>query len=226
MIREIYRVGLPSMLVEFAESATVMILNNVLSAYGSMAIAAVGIMIRVIDFAFMPMLGLSQGLLPIVGYYFGARLWVRLWKAVRTATFSISLLMIGAMILLQIFAPQLVRIFTDDPELIDLAVPGMRIAIAALFLIAPALLFIATFQGLGKGKAVLFLSFARQLLFFVPLLYILPQFWGIYGVWIAMPVSDTIGFIVAGSWLLREYRIQKRSGAWKNPAVTGEQNSG
>jgi putative MATE family efflux protein len=225
MLRDIYRVGLPSMIIEVTESFTFALLNNVLSAYGSLAIAAVGITIRIVDLAFMPIIGVSQGLLPIIGYNFGARLWDRLWRAVRLAISSMALLMGGALIVLEIIAPLLIGIFSNDPELLVIAVPAMRIAMAALFLIAPAILFITVFQGLSRGREALVLSLARQVLFFVPLLFIFPRFWGIYGVWIAMPVSDTLGFLVAGLWLLREYRRQKRSGIRdeKPPVSAGEQ---
>jgi putative MATE family efflux protein len=223
MIRDIYRVGLPSMIIEVTESLTFILLNNVLSAFGSMAIAAVGITIRIVDFAFMPIIGVAQGLLPIVGYNFGARLWKRLWGAVKTASVYIAVFMGAAQLLMEIFTPQLIGIFSTDAELLGIAVPAMRIAIAAIVLIAPTILFIATFQGLAKGKAVLFLSLARQLVFFVPFLYLLPRFLGIYGVWMALPISDTMGFIVAGLWLLREYRIQKRTHTWDAIPGTGNQ---
>ncbi len=216
MLRDIYKVGLPSMLTQITESLTFVLLNNVLSAFGSIAIAAVGIMIRIVDFAFMPIIGVAQGLLPIVGFSLGARLWKRLWRAVKLVTISITLFMSAAMALLEIFAPQLIGVFSSDPELTVVAVPAMRIAISAMFLVAPTVLFITTFQGLSKGREVLILSLARQLIFFVPLLFILPRIWGIYGVWIAMPVSDAMGFIVTGLWLLREYRIQRQSRIWED----------
>ncbi|MFC1920755.1 MATE family efflux transporter [Chloroflexota bacterium] len=214
ILRDIYRVGLPSMLMEITESMTFIMLNNVLSAYGSIAIAAVGITIRIVDFVFMPIIGVAQGLLPVVGFNFGARLWSRLWRAVKLASVSITLFMGAAMVLLEILSPQLIGIFSKDPELLVIAVPAMRIAIAAIFLMAPTILFITTFQGLSKGKEVLILSLARQLIFFIPLLFILPRIWGIYGVWISMPISDTIGFVVTGLWLLREYKIQRKKSDW------------
>ncbi len=220
---DIYRVGLPSMLTEITESFTFILVNNILSAFGSVTIAAIGITIRIVDFAFMPMIGVSQGLLPIVGFNFGARQWKRLWQAVKLATVSTTLFIGGATIILEVFSPQLIGVFSQDAELLDIGVPAMRIAISVLYLIAPTILFITTFQGLSKGKEVLILSLARQILFFIPLLIILPKLLGIYGVWIAWPVSDTIGFLVTGLWLFREYKIQRRTGGWTDiPAVETE----
>ncbi|HEY95277.1 MAG TPA: MATE family efflux transporter [Dehalococcoidia bacterium] len=216
IIRDIYRVGLPSMLVEISESVCFILLNNVLSQFGSMAIAGVGIIIRVVDFAFMPIIGVAHGLLPIVGYNYGARIWKRLWGSLKLAVTWLVVLMGAATIVMEILAPQLIGIFSKEQEMLEMAVPAMRIVIAGMFLIGPTILFIVTFQGLGKGKAVLLLSTARQFLFFVPFLYILSNLMGLTGVWIAMPISDVCGFLVTGSWLLREYRYQRRTGGWKD----------
>jgi len=212
ILRDIYRVGLPSMIMEFMESVVFALFNYILSAFGSLALAAVGITIRIADLAFMPMFGVSMGLLPIVGFNFGARLWDRVWRAVKLASGGLVLLMGVATVILEIFAPQLIGIFSDDPELLAMAVPAMRIGLSALVIVGPAILFVTTFQGLSKGKEALFLSLVRQLIFFVPLLFILRQFLGLTGIWLALPISDVLAFLISGLWLFREYKLQQRRG--------------
>jgi Na+-driven multidrug efflux pump len=177
----------------------------------------VGIAIRISDIAFMPIIGTGHGLLPIVGFCFGARLWQRLWAAVRLASLAMVVMLGVATVFLEIFAPQIIAIFNDDPELLEVAVPGMRLFISTLVLIGPAIMFITAFQGLSKGWTAIFLSLARQLIFFIPALLILPNFMGITGVWLSIPISDGCGAIVAGLWLYREYRLQKHSGIWETP---------
>ncbi len=216
ILRDIYRVGFPSMIMEFAESVVFALVNYVLSAFGSLALAAVGITIRIADLAFMPMFGVSMGLLPIVGFNFGARLWDRLWRAVKLASGGLVLLMGVTTVVLEIFAPDLVSIFSDDPELLAIAVPAMRIGLSALIIVGPSILFVTTFQGLSKGKEALFLSLVRQFIFFVPLLFILSLIWGLTGVWLALPISDTLAFLVSGLWLFREYKLQQRRGVWSS----------
>ena len=213
VLRDIYRVGFPSMVVIMMESVMFALFNSFLSAFGSLAIAGGGLAIRIADLAFMPIIGTGHGLLPIVGYSFGAGLWKRLWKAVRLACWGLAVVMGVATIGLEIFAPQLIGIFTSDPELIALAVPAMRIILSSLVIAGPLIMFITVFEGLSKGRDVLFLSLARQLVFFIPLLFVLPRFLGANGIWLAIPISDWLGFMVAGSWLLREYRLRKRSEA-------------
>ena len=90
----------------------------------------------------------------------------------------------------------------------------MRILLSSITILGPVVLFVTTFQGLSKGREALVLSLMRQLVFFVPILFALPRLLGLTGVWLALPLSDFLGFIVAGAWLLREYHIQQSSSLW------------
>jgi len=225
ILRDIYRVGFPSMIMEITESLCFILFNNVLSTFGSLAIAAAGIAIRVADFAFMPIIGVSHGLLPIVGYNFGARIWKRLWGAVRLGTLWLTLLMGLATIVMELFAPQLIGIFSKEAEMMAIAVPAMRIILSTLVIVGPAILFITTFQGMGKGREVLLLSLARQFIFFVPVLFLLPRIIGINGVWLSIPISDTLGFLVSGIWLFREYKLQRRTGVWTDLPASAADSS-
>lgn len=214
-ILSIYRVGLPSMLMEVTESIVFAMFNNVVAGFGSVALAAVGIASRISDLAFMPIVGTSHGLLPIIGYSLGARLWSRLWSAVRQSSLAMMAMMAVATVLMEIFTPQLVGLFSKDPELVSIAVPGMRIFLSTLVIVVPTIMFITTFQGLSKGKDAMFLSLARQFIFFVPGLYGFTHLMGINGMWLSMPISDIAGCTVAGLWLYREYRRQKKDPAWR-----------
>ncbi len=221
VIGQIYRVGLPSMMMELTETVVFTLFTRAVAGFGSTALAALGLAIRISDLAFMPIIGVSHGLLPIVGFCFGARLWKRLWAAVRLATLSLVVVLAVGAVILEVFAPQLISIFNDDPGLLAIAVPAMRIFMAGLVLIGPAIIFITTFQGLSRGWTASALSLGRQLVFFLPALYILPYYFGLSGVWLSLPLSDTLGVILVGYWLYREYRRQKRSGIWDEPPVPG-----
>jgi len=220
IIVQIYRVGLPETLMDITEAAVFLVFNQVMAGFGSVALAAVGIAFRVADIAFIPIVGLAHALLPIVGFCFGAGLWHRLWAAVRHGTLVSVVVLAIVTVLLEIFAPQVVAIFNNSPELVAIAVPGMRIFLSALVLIGPAIMFIITFQGLSKGWTAICLSLVRQLALLLPAVLILPRFFGLNGVWLALPISDIGGAIVAGLWLYREYRMQKRSGVWESTPMT------
>jgi len=213
ILKGIYHVGLPAMVMEISESIVFAIFNYVLSRYGSLTLAAGGLALRITDLVFMPIFGASEGLLPIIGYSLGAHLWRRLWRAVMTASVSLALIMAVATAAVEITTPLIVGLFTRDPQLVAVAVPAIRIILSSLAVIGPAILFVTTFQGLSKGREALVLSLVRQFVFFIPILLILPRFLGLTGVWLSLPVSDALGFIVSGAWLLREYRQQQR-GQW------------
>jgi Na+-driven multidrug efflux pump len=211
IIAEIYRVGLPSVLMDLVEAIIYLVLTRALAGFGSVALAALGIAGRIADLAFIPVVGVAHALLPIVG----------LWAAIRQSTLISAAVLGIASVFLAIFAPQVIALFNDTPELLAIAVPGMRIFIAAFVLIGPAIMFIIAFQGLSKGWTAICLSLVRQLAVFLPALLILPRFMGLTGAWLSMPISDAAGAIVGGLWLYREYRLQKRSGIWDNAPVAG-----
>ncbi len=210
----IYRVGLPSMLMTATEGVIFGLFNHVIAGFGSLALAAIGIATRISDLAFMPILGTANGLLPIIGFSLGARLWSRLWEAVRQTALWMVALMAIATVLLESLTPQIVSVFNSNPELLAIAVPGMRIFCSTFIFIGPTIIFITTFQGLSKGKDAMMLSLTRQLVFFVPGLFLLSYYWGMTGIWVSMPVSDFLGFIIASLWLIREYRLQKKNHNW------------
>ena len=126
------------------------------------------------------------------------------------ASVGLALIMAVTTVAMEITAPLIVGLFTQDPQLVVVAIPAIRIVLSSLAVIGPAILFVTTFQGLSKGREALVLSLARQFAFFVPILFVLPHFLGLTGVWLSLPVSDVLGFIVSGAWLLREYRRQQR----------------
>jgi putative MATE family efflux protein len=214
-ILAIYRVGFPSMLMEVTESIVFALFNHVIAGFGSVALAAIGIAIRISDLAFMPMIGLAHGLLPIVGFSLGAKLWRRLWGSVRLACIWIVALMTLATLVLEIFTPQVVALFNADPELMAVAVPGLRIFCSTLILIGPTIIFITTFQGLSKARDAMVLSLIRQFIFFIPGLFILSDLMGLKGVWLAMPISDVLGCLGSSLWVYREYRLQRRKNDWE-----------
>jgi len=216
ILRDIYRVGAPSSIMELMESLAFVLFNKVVSAYGSIAIAAVGLAIRISDLAFMPIIGVSNGLLPIVGFNFGARNFKRLWRAVKLASVGITLFLAVATVFIEIFTPQLVSIFNDKAELLAVAIPSMRILLSTMLFIGPNIMFVTAFQGLSRGTMALILSLVRQFILFVPILYLFSHLFGMYGVWYSLPTSDILGFLVAYVFIYAEYRRQQRVGNWKD----------
>jgi putative MATE family efflux protein len=212
IIGEIYQVGAPSAVLQITESLAFVLWNVAVSSFGSVAIAAVGIVMRISDFAFMPVMGVSNGLLPIVGYCFGAKLYTRLWNAIKKATFGIMALLAVLTVTGEILAPYIIRVFAKDPELIRMAIPALRIMLSTMIFIGPSIMTITAFQGLAQGKTALVLSLIRQFIVFVPLLFLFRYLWGLTGIWCCSPAADTVGVVITITFLIREYRRHKHSG--------------
>jgi putative MATE family efflux protein len=211
ILKDIYRIGAPTMISQLMESLVFILFNKVVSSFGSLVIATLGIVMRILDFAFMPVMGVSNGMLPIVGYNFGAHNYKRLWHTVKLASVGIMVFLAVVTVLMVIFAPQIVGIFSRDPALSIEAVPVMRIMLSTMLFVGPMIVFITTFQGLSKGTLALFLSLLRQFLFFIPLLFLFRYFFGLYGVWWSMPASDILSFTLTLIFILREYRRKRKT---------------
>ena len=206
ILKDIYRVGLPSVVTQLVESLAFIIFNKIVSSFGSLIIAVVGIVIRISDFAFMPVMGVSNGLLPIVGYNFGAKNYKRLWQAVKLASVSISILLAVITILLVIFTPQIVDIFSDDPELTAQTIPAFRIMLSSMLFVGPTIMFVTAFQGLSQGMKALFLSLLRQFIIFVPIMLLFRYLWGLMGVWVSAPICDVLSFALVYGFIYKEYK--------------------
>jgi len=160
----------------------------------------------------MPIIGVAHGLLPIVGYNFGSGDYRRLWRAVVLAAGGIAALLALSTVFIEILTPQVVGIFSEDAALLAITVPAMRIMLATLVLLGPNIIFIVTLQGLSRGMMALVLSLLRQFLLFVPFLYLFAHFFGLTGIWVSMPVSDILGFVVSFYFIYWIYRTHRREG--------------
>jgi MATE family, multidrug efflux pump len=159
----------------------------------------------------MPIMGVSNGLLPIIGYCFGARIFKRLWQALKLASFGVMALMAVLTVLGEIFAPQIIGVFTREQALHDVGVPAMRIMLSSMILIGPSIMIVTTFQGLSKGKTALVLSLIRQFIVFVPLLFLFRYIWGLTGVWLCSPAADSLGILISLAFIYYEYRLHQRN---------------
>ena len=193
----------------------VIVINHEFKTYGGdLAIGAYGIANRVVTLFFMVVLGLAQGMQPIVGYNYGARRYDRMRKALRQViAIAVGTMTVGWLLCEFLPAP-IVAMFSDDEELNELSKIGLQLSIALFPLVGAQAVITNFFQSIGKVKLSILLSLTRQLLFLLPLLYILPQMWnlGINGVWLSMPVSDFLAFVLAAvtlRWYFRKLNMVK-----------------
>lgn len=201
-------IGLSPFLMNTAACMIVIIVNQSLKKYGGdLSIAAYGIITRLVFIFIMIVMGLNQGMQPIAGYNYGAKNFDRLKNVLLQTIFWASIITTFGFVIGELFPEPLSRIFTNDQELIDKTVHGMRIIFMFFPIVGFQMVTSNFFQSLGMPKISIFLSLTRQLLFLLPLLFILPNFFGIAGVWASMPVADLIASVV--SFFMLMYQLRK-----------------
>jgi len=191
-------IGVGPFMMNLAACLVAVFVNQQLKKYGGdMAIGAYGIINRLIMLFAMICMGFNQGLQPIAGYNYGARLYKRVRRAF-ILTVQCELMVTTALFLISELCPEFaVSLFTNDEDLIKLAAHGMRLTGLSAAVVGFGMATSNFFQSVGMVKKSIFLSLTRQLLFLLPVLYVLPQFIGQNGVWLSFPISDALNFIVS-----------------------------
>lgn len=209
IVREISSLGSITLARQATVSVTYLLMNNILYNYGGeVSVTAYAIVGRLMMFALFPVYGITQGFLPIAGYNFGANNYERVKDVIYIAIKYASFFATIVFLILMIFPENITKIFTTDVNVIKETPPAMRWVFLATPIIAIQLIGAAYFQAIGKAKIGLLLALLRQGILFVPLILILPLFFGEIGVWISFPISDLLATIITALILLRE--IKKR----------------
>jgi putative MATE family efflux protein len=201
VIKDIYQVGFPAVLMQVLASVMVGGLNTILDGYSSTAIAAMGIYFRLQSFVFMPVFGLNQGYLPIVGYNFGYNNSKRVKEAMKAGFLTGFAFTLLGFVIFQLFPKQLILLFGDSPELLEIGVKALRTISLAFPVIGPAIVGGTTFQAVGKGMPSLILSFSRQILILLPLAFLLGRIGGLDLIWYAFPIAELIAVVWMAVWL-------------------------
>ncbi|TKJ37224.1 hypothetical protein CEE36_11210 [candidate division TA06 bacterium B3_TA06] len=197
---QIYAVGGPHMLMSLVNSVTMAVVNNVAATFGPLTIAAYGVIFRIMQFGFMPCIGISTGALPIIGYNYGAKKYLRVRGTVRRTTVVSTAITMGVAILAIAFPRQIVSIFNRAPEFLPMAAHAMRIAMLGLGFVGAQVAFATFFQGIGKGIPAAVIGVSRRLLILIPAILLFAKFFGQEGIWFALPLSDVVAFIISLVW--------------------------
>lgn len=224
ILREIGALGFVTLARQAATSITYLLVNNILFTLGGEAMVAVyAIIARMLVFALFPAFGVTQGFLPIAGYNYGAVRYDRVKDSIYTAIQYGTLVATGVFIILMVFPAEIVALFLSNradlsPEeltantfVLQHAPTAMRWVFAATLIIPLQLIGAAYFQAIGKAIPALLLTLTRQGFFFIPLVLILPTFWGETGVWLSFPIADVTATLVTGAYLLREIKTKLSS---------------
>ena len=214
IVTGILSIGMAPCLVNVCGSAVTIAINRQLADHGGdLAIGAYGIINRILILFAMLVIGLTQGMQPIIGYNHGAmkpgRVLLTLKYGVLAGTSFTTLGFLACVL----FPRGIAGLFTDDAALISLAANGLTICVLAFPLIGSQIIIGNFFQAIGKARLAIFLSLTRQMLFLLPFLLVLPRFWGQDGVWASLPLADVLSFIVTLLFIrrfLKYYRLKNR----------------
>ncbi|WP_440121527.1 MATE family efflux transporter [Tenacibaculum sp. Ill] len=208
IVKEIISLGGVTVVRQGTISILTIVLNYSLFKYGGeISIAIYGIINRVMLFALFPVLGVTQGFLPIAGYNYGANNTERVKETIKTSILFGTGIAVLIFILIMLFPNELVGVFTEDEKLLNLTPNALIIAFLATPVITTQLIGSAYFQAAGKALPALLLTLLKQGFFLIPLVYILPKFYGVNGVWMSFPIADVLSTVLTYAYLKREVRL-------------------
>lgn len=209
IISSIYQTGFPSVIMNLVFGLVLIVYNYVLGFFGSLAIATLGLCFRINGLVVMVLFGIGHGVMPMVGFNEGAGLHKRLMETVNLAVKISFIFSAAAFLLFELFAPSILEVFTRDGELLEIAVPALRIFVTMLLFIGPTLMWINMFIGLGKGFTSMVLLMMRDAIILIPMLILFPSIFGLNGVWMAQPISNIVAFCIILFWTRREFRMME-----------------
>lgn len=204
-IKEIYKVALPSIVLQGLTSISTLLMNIIVVAFSEIAVAVFGLYFKVQSFLYMPLFGLNSGVIPIVGYNYGAKNKDRVIKTVRIAmAIGCSVMLLGTL-LFQFFPNLILSPFKTTEEMNKIAYVAFRIISIGFIFSAIAIVINGFFMGIGAGVSAMSVNLARQLILLVPLAFFLSKTaLGISGVWVAFPISEVLSTILAYALFIKE----------------------
>lgn len=218
----IVAIGVSPFFIQIAGSVVGALLNNNLRIYGgTLAQGAYAIINSISTLFFMPVFGMNQGMQPIVGFNYGAGNFKRVKETVRVAIISATSLMLFGWVLVQFFPHLIVGFMTPDEELAEITIRGLRPFLSMMFIAGFQVISSNFFQSIGKAKVSFVLSLSRQVFLLAPLVYFLPRFFGLQGVWYAQPIADGLATLITLVFLIREFKSLEKAECERSPLAEG-----
>lgn len=221
---KILSIGVSSFAMTIGTSVAMMFINVSLQKYGgNEAVTSMGAINSLYTFFIMPIMGVTQGVQPIIGYNYGARQMARSYETLKMSIIIGMVFSTTVFILLELLAPVVVLMFLQEgSSTVQVATKGLRLFIGMLPLLSINLMGTAFFQSIDKGHVSLFLGMQRQFIYLIPLLFILPNKLGLTGVWIATPIADGLAVLITALVLIQRYRKDKSGLVQKQHLVLEE----
>lgn len=210
IVKDIFAVGFPSIIMQSIGSIMVMALNNILIVFSQAAVAVLGVYFKLQSFVFMPVFGLGHGAMPIMGFNFGARNKKRLMHTLKLSSLISLGIMVAGLLLFQFGAKYLLMMFNASDEMMEIGISALRSISLCFPAAALGIAFSNFFQAIGEGKNSLLISVLRQLVILLPCAWLISRVGTLNQVWLAFPIAEIVSFIVS-CLLLRltyQHRVQ------------------
>ena len=216
IVKDIFAIGIAPFLMQIISSAVMVIFNVRIQMYGGItAVAAYGIVMRMMTLITTPVIGISQGSQPIIGYNYGARNFSRVLQTLRLAIVAAVFVSTVGFFCAELLPQFIIRLFNDSPNLVAVGTPGMRIFLSLTPAVGFQIVAANYFQATGKPVYSIVFSMLRQLIVLIPAVYILSSYLGLIGIWVAGPISDFASTVLTGVCLYYDIRREKRRMALK-----------
>lgn len=207
MAKNISLLGISSFIRQLGGSIIAVFMNNLLGVYGGdLAIAAYGMVTKVMMICLMPIFGILQGFQPIAGYNYGAQKYSRVRKVLIDAIVAGTIMGLAFELLLQLFPGTILSMFTTDQALLAIAIPALQTVTLTIFVIGIQGTGSTYFQAIGKSRPAIFLGLSRQFIFFIPILFIMAHYFGLIGIWMTAPISDILATIITAIWSMKDIK--------------------
>ena len=196
IIGTIYKVGVPSIIMQSIGSVMTYGMNKILLVYSTTAVSVFGVYFKLQSFVFMPVFGLNNGLVPIIAYNYGAKKPDRIYAAIRDAVIGAIAMMLIGFALFELFPGTLLSFFNASPKMLEIGIPALRIVAVPFIFAGYCIVIGSVFQALGNGVYSLIVSLTRQLIVLLPAAFLLSKAFGLAGVWWAFPIAEIASVIV------------------------------
>jgi putative MATE family efflux protein len=204
IIFEIFKIGTSSFIRQISSSVVAIVINNHIKRYGGdMAFAVYGALEQIMMFLFLPALSVVEGMLPIVGFNFGAKKFGRVFKTVKLSMISAVLISLIGYTIGMLFPNIILSLFSTDKTFIETGILAVRIVLCAIPAVMIQIIGGGIYQSFGKPKEAIIISLSNDILFLIPVSFFLSHFLGLIGVWIAFPVTDILSALLT-AWLLKK----------------------
>jgi putative MATE family efflux protein len=208
VIAEIYRVGVPSILMASIGSIMTYTMNLILGAFSMTAVAVFGVYFKLNSIIFMPVFGMNNALVPIIAYNYGAKNRSRIVGTIKVGIAIILCIMTFGMLIFEFFPGTLLSLFNASPEMLEIGIPALRTIAIHFPIAAICIIFMSCFQALGMGFTSMIVSFVRQLVVLIPVAYLFSLTGVLNNVWWCFPCAEIAALILSSVFIIKAYKTK------------------